>query len=109
MSKRGCVNIWAKNPDTRSWAFIALRNNQCVTLGGTHVETEEGYRQVSHHYTRRGGVIHLETIEDARDCDGYHTRHWRGTWAIGGPLERTSRGFMVPVFHGPSTHYLVKL
>ncbi|MGA1753717.1 MAG: hypothetical protein ACO395_10270 [Pontimonas sp.] len=98
MSKRSCVTIWAKNPDTRQWDYIALWNNCCVTLGGDYVETPEGHRQHSHHYTRRGNIIHLETIEDGADCDGHHTRYWRGAWTIGGPLERDRSGFMVPKF-----------
>jgi hypothetical protein len=98
MSKSMFIEIWAKDPEKREWTHLALANGQTITLGGTFVETEEGYRQVSHHYTRRRNVIHLEIIEDGRGCDGRLTRYWRGQWAEGGPLER-SRGFVwVPKF-----------
>ncbi len=98
MSKSMFIEIWAKNPDTREWRYIALANGRTITLGGTFVETEEGYRHVSHHYTRRGNTIHLEIIEDGSGCDGRFTSYWRGEWTVGDPLESHRNGFMVPRF-----------
>ena len=98
MSNRNFVCFWAKNPETRRWTSVVLRRGFCVTLGGNHVETEEGYRCHAHHYTLRGTVVHLEIIEDGCGCVGRVTRYWRGQWTVGGPMERSRDGWMVPKF-----------